>query len=124
MDTNEAKKLKKKSATGIILVMFKINYKFFLALLISTLFPWNDLKADSENTLIMLSIEPGFKIEIFVDNIDTPRQIAQSTSGNIFVGSKNGGIINAVAIHGIDQICCLSGSDIGIRFFSEKTMHH
>ena len=96
MDTNEAKKLKKKSATGIILVMFKTNYKFFLALLISTLFPWNDLKADSENTLNMLSIEPGFKIEIFVDNIDTPRQIAQSTSGNIFVGSKNGGIINAI----------------------------
>ena len=96
MDTNEAKKLKKKRATGIILVMFKTNYKFFLALLISTLFPWNDLKADSENTLNMLSIEPGFKIEIFVDNIDTPRQIAQSTSGNIFVGSKNGGIITAI----------------------------
>lgn len=37
---------------------------------------------------------------------------------------ENGGIINAVAIHGIDQVCCLSGSDIGIRFFSEKTMHH
>ena len=31
-----------------------------------------------------------------MDNIDTPRQIAESESGNIFVGSRNAGTISVI----------------------------
>ena len=43
-----------------------------------------------------MKLPEGFKVEVFIENINTPRQIAQSSSGNLFVGSKNAGIIYAV----------------------------
>ena len=43
-----------------------------------------------------LKVEDGFKIEVFVSNIDTPRQIAESDAGNIFVGSRNSGTVSVI----------------------------
>ena len=41
-------------------------------------------------------VEEGFSVEIFVDEIDTPRQIAESEAGNIFVGSRKAGTISVI----------------------------
>ena len=75
--------------------MEKLNYKFFLHLLVIISFSL-DLSSDSSKLIKNLKIEKGFSIEIFVDNIDTPRQIAESESGNIFVGSRNAGTISVI----------------------------
>ena len=95
LDTKEAKKLKKNKAAGIIFSMSKINYKFFLHLFIIITF---SSKTFSDSSLILnnLKIEKGFEIEIFAENIDTPRQIAESDAGNIFVGSRNSGTISVI----------------------------
>jgi glucose/arabinose dehydrogenase len=95
LETKDAKKLKKKRATGIILIMKKLNCMFFLSLLIIISFSSN-VSSDSSKLIKNLKIEKGFSIEIFVDNIDTPRQIAESESGNIFVGSRNAGTISVI----------------------------
>ena len=95
LDTKDAKKLKKKRATGIIFIMKKLNCMFFLSLLIIISFSSN-VSSDSSKLIENLKIEKGFSIEIFVDNIDTPRQIAESESGNIFVGSRNAGTISVI----------------------------
>ena len=52
--------------------------------------------ASSNSIISNLEIEDGFSIEIFVDEIDTPRQIAESDEGLIFVGSRSGGVIYAI----------------------------
>ena len=52
------------------------------------------LYTDSQKIIENLKIENGFLLEVFVENINTPRQIAESESGNIFVGSRNGGTIS------------------------------
>ena len=72
------------------------DYKFFLSLIVLILSPSGNLEADTLKILQMLSIKDDLKIEVFLDNIETPRQITQSQAGNIFVGSKNGGVINAI----------------------------
>jgi hypothetical protein len=75
--------------------MEKLNYKFFLHLLAIISFS-SYVSSDSLKLIENLKIEKGFSIEIFVDNIDTPRQIAESDSGNIFVGSRNAGTISVI----------------------------
>ena len=40
-----------------------------------------------------LTLEPGFKISIFAENLSSPRQIAQGKNGTIFVGERTGQII-------------------------------
>ena len=75
--------------------MYKLNYKFFLNLFVILSFSING-NSDSSNIIKTLQVKQGFSIEIFVENIDTPRQIAESKAGNIFVGSRSGGIINAI----------------------------
>ena len=69
---------------------------FFLHLLVIISFSLN-VSSDSSKLIKNLKIERGFSIEIFVDNIETPRQIAESDSGNIFVGSRSGGTITAIS---------------------------
>ena len=92
---SEAKKLKKNRAAGIIFIMIGFNYKFFLnSLVIFSVFHPNSLY--SKEILSNLRIEDGFQIEIFVDEINTPRQIAESDAGTIFVGSRSGGTITAI----------------------------
>ena len=72
-----------------------LNYKFFLHLLLIISFSLN-IYSDSSHIINNLEIEKGFSIEIFVEDIDTPRQIAESANGNIFVGSRSGGTISAI----------------------------
>ena len=93
-ETNEAKKLKKNRAAGIILSMKILNYKYFLYLIIIT-FSVNFF-ADNASILKSLKVDDGFKVEIFIDEIDTPRQIAESSGGNIFVGSRSSGKITVI----------------------------
>ena len=75
--------------------MYKLNYKFFLNLFVILSFAI-DGNSDSTSIIKTLQVKEGFSIEIFVENIDTPRQIAESKAGNIFVGSRSGGIINVI----------------------------
>ena len=56
-----------------------------------------NVSSDSSKLIENLKTEKGFSIEIFVENIDTPRQVAESDSGNIFVGSRNAGTISAIS---------------------------
>ena len=65
----------------------KINdLKFFLLIIFSL----------NLHSVEFLTIEDDFKIEVFVSNIDTPRQIAESDAGNIFVGSRSGGTVSVI----------------------------
>ena len=75
--------------------MKRINYKFFLNIVFIISFSSN-VSADSSKLIKNLKIERGFSIEIFAENIETPRQIAESDSGNIFVGSRSGGTISVI----------------------------
>ena len=43
-----------------------------------------------------LQIDPSYKIEIYASGLDSPRQLAESANGRIFVGSRNGGKIFAI----------------------------
>ena len=75
--------------------MITIDYKFFLYIFVILSFLLSN-NASSNSIISNLEIEDGFSIEIFVDEIDTPRQIAESDEGLIFVGSRSGGVIYAI----------------------------
>ncbi len=47
----------------------------------------------SSQDLEHLIIESGFNISIYADNLDAPRQMAESKDGTIFVGEKGGQVI-------------------------------
>ena len=40
-----------------------------------------------------LVLEPGFKISVYADSLDAPRQMAEGENGTIFVGERSGQII-------------------------------
>ena len=97
-DISEAKKLKKNNAAGIIFIMNRANYKFFLCVfLIFSIFNFKNIHSDE--IIDFLNAPNGFKIEVFIDGIDSPRQITESDSGNIFVGSRNAGTISAISVN-------------------------
>ena len=66
-----------------IIVYIYLNYKFFSSLFV-TLSLSISLNINANDLITNLRIEEGFVIEIFVDDIDTPRQIAESDEGIIF----------------------------------------
>ena len=70
-----------------------MNYKFF-SLIIITLSTY--AFSNSSTILDALEIEEGFEISIFLDNIESPRQMTESDAGNIFVGSRTAGTITAI----------------------------
>ncbi len=72
-----------------------MNYKIFLILFV-ILSQSATSSSETSEIISKLKVDEGFSIEIFVDDIDTPRQIAESDAGNIFVGSRSGGIISAI----------------------------
>ena len=74
-----------------------MHYKFFLSLLILINLHAIGLHASASEALAKLEFPKDFKVEIFIDNIDSPRQIAESPEGNLFIGSKNGGVIYAIS---------------------------
>ena len=43
-----------------------------------------------------LNIPSGLKVEIFTDQVDSPRQMAQGHMGTIFVGSRKTGSVFAI----------------------------
>ena len=45
------------------------------------------------NILDDLTLEPGFKISIYADNLDSPRQMVEGKNGTIFVGERSGKIL-------------------------------
>ena len=73
--------------------MILINYKFF-SLIIITLSTY--AFSNSSTILDALETEEGFEISIFLDNIESPRQMTESDAGNIFVGSRTAGTITAI----------------------------
>jgi len=73
--------------------MILMNYKFF-SLIIITLSTY--AFSNSSTILDALEIEEGFEISIFLDNIESPRQMTESDAGNIFVGSRTAGTITAI----------------------------
>jgi len=79
--------------------MNTINYKFFFLSLVTFLFS-TSIYSDSQKIIENLNIADGFVIEVFAENINTPRQIAESSAGNIFVGSRSGGVITAINVNG------------------------
>ena len=79
--------------------MNRVNYKFFFLSLVTFLFS-TSIYSDSQKIIENLDIADGFVIEVFAENINTPRQIAESSAGNIFVGSRSGGVITAINVNG------------------------
>jgi len=65
-----------------------LTIPFFLSSLI--------FSAPNGNPLKDLVIAPGYNIEIFARELDSPRQLAESPAGRIFVGSRTGGRIFAI----------------------------
>ena len=57
----------------------------FFKLIISSSLLWASTQAQD------LVVPNGLKIEIFSDQVDSPRQMTQGTRGNIFVGSRKSG---------------------------------
>ena len=75
--------------------MNKFNYKIFSYIFV--IFSLSHVNKISSNEIIdSLTVPNGFKIEIFVNEIDSPRQIAESDVGYIFVGSRTAGTISAI----------------------------
>src|SRR5690606_6108755 len=52
--------------------------------------------SENELPLERLKLPKGFKIEVFVNDIENPRQMALSPSGVLFVGSREAGNVYAV----------------------------
>jgi len=53
------------------------------------IFSLNSFAIDLEK----LSLEEGFSISIFAENLDSPRQMVEGVNGTIFVGERNGKIL-------------------------------
>ena len=64
---------------------FKSLIAFFYIIFISV--------SISSQNLDDLVLEPGFKISIYADNLDSPRQMVEGKNGTIFVGERNGQVI-------------------------------
>ena len=63
---------------------------FFIFVFLSIcIFSFNLKALDLTN----LELEEGFKISIFSENLDAPRQMAEGENGTIFVGERGGQIL-------------------------------
>ena len=71
----------------------QVKFNFFIIFFLIYSFSFNLHTSENISSLIL---PKGFSIEIFADNLETPRQITQSKNGIIFVGSKNGDSIIAL----------------------------
>ena len=47
----------------------------------------------SSENLSHLRLDPGFKISIFANNLDSPRQMAEGHNGTVFLGQRSGTIL-------------------------------
>ena len=55
-----------------------------------------NINSSTSDLIDKLNIPSGFKISIFADGLESPRQITETKSGFIIVGSKNGDKIFAL----------------------------
>ena len=70
--------------------------KFLFGLLIGITFNVDSAIWDSINKL---NVPEGFKISIYADGLESPRQITETNDGYIIVGSKNGKNVYALQDH-------------------------
>ena len=104
--------------------MIRINYKFFFLFLVTFLFSAS-IYSDSQKIIENLKIADGFIIEVFAENINTPRQIAESSAGNIFVGSRNGGTITSIDNDGNKRIIAKDLSNAtGVTYHQGLSLIH
>ena len=77
--------------------MIKLNtFHKFVKYPISICFIYTfSILINSEPSIERLNIPDGFKITIFADDLDSPRQITQTDNGHIIVGSKKGTSVTA-----------------------------
>ena len=68
---------------------------FYKSLYFSLLFIFLIPNIESEE-INNLNLPEGFEINIFANNLDTPRQIAETDNGHILVGSKSGSEVIAL----------------------------
>ena len=69
------------------LINSKLLTKFLFGLLVGITLKVNSAISDLTNKL---SVPEGFKISIYADGLESPRQITETNDGYIIVGSKNG----------------------------------
>ena len=71
--------------------MITFNKSLYFSLLFIFLIP--NIESEEINNL---NLPEGFEINIFANNLDTPRQIAETDNGHILVGSKSGSEVIAL----------------------------
>ena len=71
--------------------MITFNKSLYFSLLFMFLIP--NIESEEINNL---NLPEGFEINIFANNLDTPRQIAETDNGHILVGSKSGSEVIAL----------------------------
>mgnify|MGYP001245292019 FL=1 len=69
------------------LINSKLSTKFLFGLLVGITLKVDSAISDLTNKL---SVPEGFKISIYADGLESPRQITETNDGYIIVGSKNG----------------------------------
>jgi len=79
------------------------NFNFSSFFVMLSLLLCNDVSSaasgkDVDGTSIVrgLIIDPGFEIQVFASEIDSPRQLVEDKNGRIYVGSKKSGKIFAI----------------------------
>ena len=78
--------------------MNKFNTHFLIIKHLSFIFLLSLISFDinANSNLNKLNIPDGFEISIFADNIDSPRQLAETDAGYVIAGSKKGDSIYAL----------------------------
>ena len=79
------------------LINSKLSTKFLFGLLVGITLKVDSAISDLTNKL---SVPEGFKISIYADGLESPRQITETNDGYIIVGSKNGK--NVFALQDLD----------------------
>ena len=79
------------------LINSKLSTKFLFGLLVGITLKVDSAISDLTNKL---SVPEGFKISIYADGLESPRQITETNDGYIIVGSKNGK--NVYALQDLD----------------------
>ena len=60
--------------------------------------------AMAKNILDKLSVEPGFELSLFADDVENARQIAVSKKGIVYAGSRKAGNVYALIDHNSDGV--------------------
>ena len=79
----------------------KIFKSLKIFIFIFLIYPHNLIS--DENFIDKLSVPEGFEIEIFAEDLDSPRQITQTLDGHIVIGSKKGNEVVAILKNSNDE---------------------